>query len=52
MDKRERNTSKQTRMIDLNRLFSFDRFIVNQLFDGSNSNLKRNLTVYPENTSK
>jgi hypothetical protein len=31
------------------------RFIVNQLFDGSNSddpNLKRHLTVYPENTSK
>ncbi len=36
-------------------IWNFFRFIINQLFDGSNPddpNLKRHLTVYPENTSK
>ncbi len=40
-------------MMNWNGELSFwNRFVVNQLFDGSDPNLKRNLTVYPENTSK
>ncbi len=56
MVKLERNISKIKIKENNEELFCLlYRFLVNQLFNGSNPddpNLKRDLTVYPEKTSK
>lgn len=59
MIKQKLHTSKRLEMMNKSSLYSvlfifFNRFVINQLFDGSNpdnQNLMRYLTVYPENTS-